>query len=111
MYECMFLYLYHVCGAGRHIALSVGLHAQLVHAVCTLPQLQPVLVGQLVSYLGAYHWGDPLQAAWLSSLIPELVDAVQSTEGSLGTCCRLADMCTGSGCACQSCDTVMVHAM
>ena len=32
----------------------------------------------------AYRWSDPVAAAWLSSLVPDVVDAVQSVEGELG---------------------------
>ena len=66
------------------MGLKAGLHAQLVRAACCLPLLQPHLVPHLVSYMPAYNWSDPLQAAWLASLIPDVVDAVQSVEGSLG---------------------------
>ena len=66
------------------MALKTGLHAQLARAVCTLPLLQPYITGHLVSYLAAYPWGDPLEAAWLSSVIPDVVDAVQSVEGTRG---------------------------
>lgn len=66
------------------MALKMGLHAQLARAVCTLPSLQPYITGHLVSYLAAYSWGDPLEAAWLSSVIPDVVDAVQSVEGTRG---------------------------
>ena len=72
------------CFAGHLTALECGMHAQLVRAGCTLPALQASLLPQLVSFLGAYSWGDAAQAAWLTSLIPDLVDAVQSTEGSTG---------------------------
>ena len=72
------------CAAGRHIALKCGMHAQLVRAACSLPALQASLLPQLVSFLGAYSWSDAAQAAWLVSLIPDLVDAVQITEGSTG---------------------------
>ncbi|KAL0048382.1 hypothetical protein WJX82_001959 [Trebouxia sp. C0006] len=74
---------------GKHIALKMGLHAQLARAVCTLPLLQPYIAGHLVSYLAAYSWADPLEAAWLSSVIPDVVDAVQSVDGTRGD--RLAD--------------------
>ncbi len=70
--------------AGKHMALKAGLHAQLARAVCTLPLLQPYITRHLVSYLAAYSWGDPLEAAWLSSVIPDVVDAVQSVEGTRG---------------------------
>ena len=66
------------------MALKMGLHAQLARAVCTLPSLQPYITGHLVSYLAAYSWADPLEAAWLSSVIPDVVDAVQSVEGTRG---------------------------
>ena len=70
--------------ADRQIGPKAGLHAQLVRAACTLPALQASLLPQLVSLLGAYRWSDAGQAAWLASLIPDLVDAVQSTEGPTG---------------------------
>ena len=70
--------------AGKHMAMKAGLHAQLAQAVCTLPLLQPYIAGHLVSYLAAYSWADPLEAAWLSSVIPDVVDAVQSVEGTRG---------------------------
>lgn len=60
------------------------MHAQLVRGACTLPALQASLLPQLVSYLGCYNWSDAAQAAWLASLIPDLIDAVQSTEGPTG---------------------------
>ena len=66
------------------MALKMGLHAQLARAVCTLPLLQPYIAGHLVSYLAAYSWADPLEAAWLSSVIPDVVDAVQSVDGTRG---------------------------
>lgn len=72
------------CAAGSLIALKCGLHAQLVRAACTLPALQSSLLPQLVSFVSAYNWNDAGQAAWLASLLPDLVDAVQSTEGSSG---------------------------
>ena len=66
------------------MALKTGLHAQLTRAVCTLPLLQPYLTEHLVSYLAAYSWADPLESAWLSGVIPDVVDAAQSVEGSRG---------------------------
>lgn len=74
----------HIFCAGKHMALKTGLHAQLARAVCTLPLLQPHVTGYQVSYLAAYPWADPLEAAWLSSVIPDVVDAVQSVEGTRG---------------------------
>ena len=65
------------------------MHAQLVRAGCTLPALQASLLPQLLSFLGAYSWNDAGQAAWLASLIPDIVDAVQSTEGRSGGFPRL----------------------
>ena len=73
-----------MCYAGKYMALKTGLHAQLARAVCTLPLLQPYITGHLVSYLAAYSWADPLEAAGLSSVIPDVVDAVQSVEGTRG---------------------------
>ena len=66
------------------MALKAGLHAQLVRAVCTIPALQADLLPHLISFLGAYSWSNAGQAAWLASLIPDLVDAVQSVEDSPG---------------------------
>ena len=70
--------------AGSHLALRAGLHAQLVRAACTLPVVQLQLVTNLVAFLGVYSWSHPMQSAWLSSLVPEVVDAVQSVEGEAG---------------------------
>ena len=66
------------------MALKVGLHAQLVRAACTLPALQTDLLPHLISFFSAYSWSDASQVSWLASLIPDLVDAVQSVEGSPG---------------------------
>ncbi|KAL3139449.1 hypothetical protein ABBQ38_003779 [Trebouxia sp. C0009 RCD-2024] len=76
--------LLHPDTTGGHIALKCGMHAQLVRAACTLPALQTSLLPQLVSFVSVYSWKDAGQAAWLASLIPDLVDAVQSTEGRSG---------------------------
>lgn len=73
-----------LCAAGSHTALKSGLHAQLIRAVCASSALQAEIMPQLVSFLSVYSWSDAYQAAWLTSLIPDLVDAVQSTEGHLG---------------------------
>ncbi|KAL0024565.1 hypothetical protein WJX79_008006 [Trebouxia sp. C0005] len=74
----------HPDAQGKHMALKTGLHAQLTRAVCTLPLLQPYLTEHLVSYLAAYSWADPLESAWLSGVIPDVVDAAQSVEGTRG---------------------------
>lgn len=74
---------------GRFLGLKVGLHAYLVRAVCNVPLLQPLLLPQLLFQLAVYKWNDPQQAAWLASLVPDLVDAVQSTEGMPGTALSL----------------------
>lgn len=69
---------------GKFMGLRAGLHACLVRAVCNLPSLQPLLLPQLVGQLAACRWNDPLQAAWLSSTVPDLVDAVQCAGTPLG---------------------------
>ena len=69
------------------------MHAQLVRAACTLPAVQLQLVPNLVAFLGMYPWTEPLQAAWLSSLVPEVVDAVQSVEGEAGETQRAHIFC------------------
>ena len=71
--------------AGSLLALRSGLHALLVRAVCVIPALQTAILPHLVSFLGVYNWRDPNQAAWLTSIIPDIVDAVQSMQGSTGT--------------------------
>lgn len=70
--------------ADGHAALKCGMHAQWVRAACTLPALRAPLLPLLVSFLGAHSWSDARQASWLASIIPDLIDAVQSTEGSTG---------------------------
>lgn len=77
------------------------MHAQLVRAACTLPALQAPLLPLLVSFLGAYCWSDARQASWLASIIPDVVDAVQSTEGSTGlVLCRSDPLCCFVLCFC-----------
>lgn len=84
------------------------MHAQLVRAACTLPALQAPLLPLLVSFLGAYNWNDARQAPWLASIIPDLIDAVQSTEGPTGSvpagvtlCAVLCCVVAPGGCSAQ----------